>query len=179
MDRRRTMAEEDREIRRYLVVVVGMLAGPNAGEGLYRLSQRQPSRFQLVVPATKPDYGWTWSEGQALADAKQRLELMLEFTGKLGMRVDGLVYSHAEPVEAVREVVASAEEPFDELIVIDRPKGHAQRWMASSSLKQLQDDPGLPITHLEANPPLVQGKDYDPDENRRLFEEWRRGLGDQ
>lgn len=51
------MAQEDREVRRYLVLVVGMLAGPNAGEGLYRLSQSQPSRFRLVVPATKPDYG--------------------------------------------------------------------------------------------------------------------------
>jgi hypothetical protein len=169
----------DRDERRYLVLVVGMLAGPNAGEALYRLSQREPSRFHLVVPATKPDYGWTWSEGQALRDAKQRFELMLEFTGKLGMQVDGLVYSQAEPVEAVREVVASAEEPFDELIVIDRPKGHAQRWMAAGSLKQLEDDPGLPITHFEANPPMVQGPDYDPDENRRLFEEWRRGLEDQ
>ena len=135
--------------------------------------------FYLLVPATKPEYGWTWSEAQALADATQRLELMLEFTGKLGMQVDGLVYPQAEPVEAVRKAVASAEAPFDELIVIDRPKGHAQRWMATNSLKQLEEDPGLPITHLEANPPMVQGKDYDPDENRRLFEEWRRGLADQ
>ncbi len=173
------MAEEDRDVRRYLVLVVGLLAGPGAGEELYRLSQRQPSRFRLLVPATKPEYGWTWSEGQALADAKQRLELMFEFTGKLGMQVDGVVYSNAEPVEAVREAVTSAEAPFDELIVIDRPKGHAQRWMAAKSLKQLEEDPGLPITHLEANPPMVQGKDYDPDENRRLFEEWRRGLADE
>lgn len=173
------MAEEDRDVRRYLVLVVGLLAGPGAGEELYRLSRREPSRFYLLVPATKPEYGWTWSEGQALADATQRLELMLEFTGKLGMQVDGLVYPQAEPVEAVRKAVASAEAPFGELIVIDRPKGHAQRWMAANSLKQLEEDPGLPITHLEANPPMVQGKDYDPEENRRLFEEWRRGLGDQ
>jgi hypothetical protein len=173
------MAEEGRDVRRYVVLVVGLLAGPGAGEELYRLSRRQSSRFYLLVPATKPDYGWTWSEGQALADAEQRLELMFEFTGKLGMQVDGVVYSQADPVEAVREAVASAEAPFDELIVIDRPKGHAQRWMAANSLKQLEEDPGLPITHLEANPPMVQGRDYDPDENRRLFEAWRRGLGDQ
>lgn len=138
------MAEEDRDIRRYLVLVVGLLAGPGAGEELYRLSRREPSRFYLLVPATKPEYGWTWSEGQALADATQRLELMLEFTGKLGMQVDGLVYPQAEPVEAVRKAVASAEAPFDGLIVIDRPKGHAQRWMAANSLKAARRGSGTP-----------------------------------
>ena len=71
---------DDGRVRRYLVLVVGMLAGPSAGEQLYRLSKRQPSTFHFVVPTTVPDYGLTWAEGQARKDAKERLDIMLAFS---------------------------------------------------------------------------------------------------
>lgn len=159
--------------RRYLVLVVGMLAGPEAGAHLQRLSQQQPSRFSFVVPAMKPSYGWTWTEEQAGEDARERLEMMLGFGTDMGMDVDGYVYTAAEPVDAVRELVATAEPLYDELIVIDHPRG-TDRWLAASGLTQLEADPGLPITRLEAHPFMEQGKRFDRDEYQRQFEELRR-----
>jgi hypothetical protein len=59
-------------VRRYLVLVVGTLAGPGPAGELLRLSRQEPSAFHFVVPATVPDYGWTWTETQPLADTRER-----------------------------------------------------------------------------------------------------------
>jgi hypothetical protein len=156
--------------RRYLVLVVGMLAGPGPAAEVYRLSKKQPSRFHFIVPATRPDYGWTWSEGQAIADARQRLEIMLEFGSAMGMEVTGDVARTDDPVDAAR----TAAEGFDEIILIDNPHG-LRHWRSDRALADLAVAPGLPMHHFEANPPLKQGKHFDTDELREHF---RRFLDD-
>ena len=93
-----------------------------------RLARRQPSAFYFAVPATVPDYGWTWTEGQPFADANERLQIMVEFRMAMGLAVQGEVRSSEDPVEIVRQVVKEASEPFDELIVIDRARGCGGGW---------------------------------------------------
>lgn len=163
--------------RRYLVLVVGMLAGPGPASDVYRLSKAQPSSFHFLVPATKPDYGLTWTDGQALADAKQRLEIMLEFGSTMGMRVSGDVARTDDPVDAARE----AADGFDEMIVIDNPHG-LKRWRSENELAKLASDPGLPLRHFRANPPHKQGKQFDTAELRvhfqRFLAELKRSEGD-
>jgi hypothetical protein len=163
------MSEPD--VRRYVVLLIGTLAGPGPATELLRLSQQQPSSFHLVVPATVPESGWTWTEGQALAEARQRIEIMTEFGTAMGLDVRAEVLPTDDPVDSVRRVVGDASERFDELIVIDRAKG-IRRWVEDRALEDLRRDPGLPVTRLEADPPLRQGKDFDVDELRRLFQEF-------
>jgi len=150
--------------RRYLVLVVGMLAGPGPGRRLYDLSNAQPSRFHIVVPPTRPDYGLTWTQRQAHDDANQRLDIILDFTKQMGMNVSGEVSGSDDPVEAVRAIGSD----FDELIVIDNPHGFA-RWQARKGLAELRTDPGWPLLHLSANPPFVQGKNFDLDRLKNEF----------
>jgi hypothetical protein len=47
------MGEEGQH--RYLVLVMGTLAGPGPATELLRLSRRQPSFFHVVVPVTVPE----------------------------------------------------------------------------------------------------------------------------
>jgi hypothetical protein len=159
------------EDRRYLVLLIGTLAGPGPATEFLRLSHQHPSFFHLVVPATIPEYGWTWSEGQSLADAQERIQLMTEFGEAMGLSVLAEVVPTNDPVDAVRRVIGNASEPFHELIVIDRAKG-VRRWLGDRALEELKRDPGLPLTRLEANPPMRQGKPVDADELRRLFQEF-------
>jgi hypothetical protein len=161
----------DPEQRRYVVLVIGLLAGPGPATELLRLSRQQPSFFHFVVPATVPEYGMTWTEGQALADARERIQIMTEFGTAMGLDVTAEVLPTDDPVDAVRRVVGDASQPFDELIVVDRAKG-VRRWVKDRALDELKRDPGLPIVRLEANPPLPQGKDFDIGELRRLFREF-------
>jgi hypothetical protein len=155
-------------VRRYLVLVIGTLAGPGPAAELLRLSRRRPSAFHFVVPATVPDYGWTWTEGQPRADAEERIQIMIEFSRAMGLTAQAEVRASDDPVEIVREVVGEASEPFDELIVIDRARG-MRRWVENRALDELRRDPGLPITRLGANPPMRQGRDFDLDELRAAF----------
>lgn len=157
--------------RRYLVLLIGSLAGPGPASEMLRRSRQQPSLFHVVVPATVPEYGWTWTEGQALADARERIQILTEFGGAMGLNIRAEVLPTDDPVDAVRRVVGNASQPFDELMVIDRAKG-IRRWIEDRSLDELRRDPGLPLVRLEANPPIPQGKDFDIDELRRLFQEF-------
>ena len=161
----------EQQDRGYLVVVVGMLAGPGPAAEVYRLSKKQPSRFHFIVPATKPDYGWTWSEEQALADARERLEIMLEFGSAMGLEVSGDVTRNDDPVDAAR----AAADGFDEIIVIDNPRG-LRHWRSDKALAQLAADPGLPLHHFRADPPLSQGKHFDTSELRGHFQRFLQDL---
>jgi hypothetical protein len=167
------MGEEGQ--RRYLVLAMGTLAGPGPAAELLRLSRQQPSVFHFVVPTTVPEYGWTWTEGQALADATERMQIMTEFGRAMGLNIDVEVVSSDEPVEAVRQALTTASEPYHEIIVIDRPRG-VRRWLASHALDELRRDPGLPLTRLEANPPMRQGKHFEVDELRQHFQEYLRRM---
>lgn len=89
-------------VRRYLVLVIGTLAGPGSASELLRRSRRQASAFHFVVPASVPDYGWTWTEGQPVADASERLRIGIEFCTALGLTVQGEVADSDDPVEIVR-----------------------------------------------------------------------------
>ena len=42
---------------------------------------------ELLVPAVVPEYGWTWTEGQSLADAEERIQLVTEFGGAPAIRI--------------------------------------------------------------------------------------------
>jgi hypothetical protein len=164
----------DETPRRYLVLVIGTLAGPGPAAELLDLSRRAPSSFHFVVPATVPEYGWTWTEGQPLADGQERLAIMLEFGGAMGLRATGQVRETPDPVEIVRQVVGETPEPYDELIVIDRARG-LRRWLEERALDELRRDPGLPITRFEADPPMRQGKDFNIEELRARFQEFLEG----
>jgi hypothetical protein len=142
--------------RRYVVLLIGTFAGPGPATELLRLSQRQPSFFHLVVPATVPQYGWTWTQGQALADAQERIQIMTEFGSAMSLDVRAEVLPTDDPVEAVRRVVGNSSRPFDELIVIDRAKG-VRRWLEDRVLDELRRDPGLPLIRFETDPPLRPG----------------------
>jgi hypothetical protein len=171
MTPRREAPVDESKDRRYLVLLIGTLAGPGPATELLRLSQEQPSYFHAVVPASVPEYGWTWTEGQALADAQERIEILTEFGTAMGLNIRGEALATDDPVEAVRQVVANASNSFDELIAIDRAKGLRQ-WLENRAIDELRRDPGLPVTRFEANPPMRQGKDWDVAELRRQFQEF-------
>lgn len=109
-----------------------------------------------------------------MADATERLRIGIEFGTAMGLTVRGEVEASDDPVEIVRQVVGKAPEPFDELIVIDRARG-LRRWLEDRAIGELKRDPGLPITRLEADPPMRQGEHFDVDELREHFQEFLRG----
>jgi hypothetical protein len=86
---------------------------------------------------------------------------MLEFGTAMGVRVSGDVARTDDPVDAAR----GAANGFDEMIVIDNPRDLA-RWRSETALADLAADPGLPLHHFRADPPMTLGKQFDTAELR-------------
>lgn len=82
----------------------------------------------------------------------------------MGMQVSGEVAKTDDPLDATR----AAAPGFDEIIVIDNPRG-LLRWRSETALAALRADPGLPVKHFRANPPMTQGKSFSTEELRGHF----------
>jgi hypothetical protein len=76
-------------------------------------------------------------------------------------------------VEFVRRAIATATDSYDEIIVTDRPRG-VRRRLAAHAVDEVRRDPGLPLTRLEADPPMRQGSILTLMELRQHFHEFLR-----
>ncbi|MDQ4069240.1 MAG: hypothetical protein M3203_07190 [Actinomycetota bacterium] len=108
----------------------------------------------------------TWTEAQAVHDARERLALMLEFAQALGMTMKGEVYELG-PAGSVTRAIAD-HGPFDGVVVVDHPHGLG-RLFERRLLVSIEAAAGLPLQHLHADPPM-HGGHLDVAAARSLFE---------
>jgi hypothetical protein len=66
------------------------------------------------------------------------MQIMIEFGRTMGLNIDVEVVSNDDPVEVVRRAVTNASEPFNEIIVIDRPGEFG--WLADRAVDELRRD---------------------------------------
>jgi hypothetical protein len=131
-------------MHRYLVVANQTLGGGHLLPLLRELSEK-PSTFHVLVPATAPtDHLWT--EGEAQATARRRLEIALERFRAAGLEVTGEI-GDASPVEAIDDVLR--EETFDEIVVSTLPPG-LSRWLRLDLVHRVEARFGLPVRHVIA-----------------------------
>jgi GABA permease len=131
-------------VRRYLVVANLTLGGDHLLEKVRACAAKEPSQFHIVVPATPPQEGLTWSEEDARAAAQERLAEAIRRFRELGVDVDGEVGSH-RPLEAIAAVLAKGD--FDEIILSTLPAG-ASRWLGMDLPHRVERSCGLPVTHV-------------------------------
>ena len=56
-----------------------------------------------MVPASVPDYGWSWTEGQALAETDERIPILTEFASACGRVRDLIRRRHGDAWFTIRE----------------------------------------------------------------------------
>jgi hypothetical protein len=138
------------EVRRYLVVANQTLGGGHLLSLLRELAA-SPSSFHVLVPATPPrDHLWT--EGEARAIARRRLDDALERFRSAGIEATGEV-GDERPLQAIDEVVEREE--FDEIVLSTFPPGMS-RWLRLDLPHRLQASYGLPVRHVIAPRERVQ-----------------------
>jgi cell pole-organizing protein PopZ len=98
----------------------------------------------VVVPATPPHEHAFWTEGQAIAIARDRLDAALGRFHAEGLLATGDV-GDANPVEAVSDVLR--HEQFDEVIVSTLPPG-LSRWIHQDLPRRLERKVELPVRHV-------------------------------
>src|SRR5438270_6004889 len=130
-------------MRSYLVIGNVTLGSEPLADHIRQCLARGDSRFHLVVPASHPaDHAW--SEGEAVAAARQRLEAALERFRQLGAEIDGEV-GDSNPMLAVED--AMREGGFDEIILSTLPPGPS-RWLKLDLPHRVAAKFAVPLTHV-------------------------------
>jgi hypothetical protein len=106
----------------------------------------------VVVPATPPREQQFWTEGAALAIARERLEGALAWLHAEGAITTGSI-GDANPVLAV--VDAMPRDQFDEIIVSTLPPG-ISRWIHQDLPHRLARRTELPVCHVIAHVPALE-----------------------
>jgi len=135
-------------MRRYLVVANQTLAAEPLVSRVRELARAAPSSFHVVVPATPPrDHVWT--EGEARATARSRLDEALARFAQLGTEVEGEV-GDANPMLAIGDALRD-HGPFDEIVISTLPKG-LSKWLKLDLPHRVEASFGLRVTHVVEEP---------------------------
>jgi hypothetical protein len=132
-------------MERLLVVANQTLGGAPLLATIRDLVRSGPCTFRLVVPATPPPGGRTWTEGYARAATRTRLELALARFRALGVDVDGDV-GDANPMLAIGDALRE-HGPFDRIVLSTLPPG-ASRWLKLDLPHRVASAFGLPVRHV-------------------------------
>ena len=138
-------------MRRYLVVANQTLGGPHLLSLLRELA-RKPATFHVLVPASPPaDHLWTESEARAVA--RKRLEIALERFKALGAQeVTGEV-GDPRPLQAIED--AMEREPFDEIVLSTLPP-KLSRWLKLDLIHRVESTYEVPVRHVIGPRELVK-----------------------
>jgi hypothetical protein len=138
-------------MRRCLIVANQTLTGERLlAEVLFRQAN-DDWEFHLLVPATRQHGSTTWTEGQALAHARDALDqALLRFTAE-GIDATGEV-GDENPVLAVGDVIN--RQPVDEIIISTLPPG-VSRWLKRDLPHRIERRFEIPVTHVTAAPAAV------------------------
>jgi hypothetical protein len=135
-------------MRRYLVVANQTLGGDHLAEIVREIVAVGPATFHLVVPATHPRDHAVWTEGEARALARRRLDAALSRFRELGAEADGDVGDES-PLEAIADAMEA--ERYDEIILSTLPPG-VSRWLGQDLPHRVQRRFDVPVRHVVGEP---------------------------
>lgn len=133
---------------RYLVVASPTLGGENLLALVRERSTRGAAHFFVLVPATPPSGGLTWTDGQASMLARDRLERGLKLFAGMGVDAEGQV-GDPDPFLAVQDVIRGKR--FDEIIVSTLPRAQSQ-WLKAKLPERLMEALHVPVIHVTGAP---------------------------
>jgi hypothetical protein len=144
--------------RSVLIVANRAAGGVHLRDALLSRAVVWPTTFTLVVPATPPPEGWTWSEDEAHRLAARRLHLAIERLRAAGLDVTGRLGDH-DPMEAVAD--ALLREPFDEIVLSTLPAG-LSRWLRSDLPSRMRRRFATALTVVTADAPDAVAQPSEP-----------------
>jgi hypothetical protein len=129
---------------RYLVVANQTLGAAHLLERLRAATAGRDASFYLVVPATPPLEGFTWTEGQARALASLRLRTALGRFHHAGLDVAGEV-GDPDPMLAVEDALRHRR--CDVIVLSTLPVG-ISRWLRVDLPQRMRGTFPQPVVHV-------------------------------
>jgi len=133
--------------RHVLVVANETVAGRSLIEALERRAKLGPLRVTVICPVSQPSEGYVVYEDTRRASAGRRLERTLETLREEDIPASGLVVE-TNPVDAVRDALATLEPPPTEVVVSTHPL-QKSGWLRRNVVDQIgRVASGIPVEHV-------------------------------
>lgn len=114
------------------------------------MNQDSGAQFRLLVPATRTQHLFTWTEGESHAVAEATAESAANRLKESGVPLREVTVGDPDPVVAVNNELASYPD-FESIIVSTFPPG-ISRWLRLDLPSRLEKMTGLPVTHVIVEP---------------------------
>jgi hypothetical protein len=130
--------------RQILVVANQTACGDELLELIKTRMSTGPCHLTLLVPATHPHEHATWTEGEARAIARRRMDEALARFRAEGADAEGVV-GDEHPMRAIDD--AMIDKTYDEIILSTLPSG-VSRWLKLDLPHRVEQHYDVPITTL-------------------------------
>lgn len=135
----------------YLIVSYQTAGGQPLRDVIHDVTQEDPeATFRLLVPATRTQHLFTWTEGESNSVAQERAEAAAARLTDSGVPLVGVTVGDADPFVAVTNEL-SAHPDCGAIIVSTFPPG-VSRWLRLDLPTRLEKRTGLPVTHVVVEP---------------------------
>jgi hypothetical protein len=112
-----------------------------------RLAGREPELVTVIAPVAGPSHGYVVYEDTRRAAAGRRLDKTLAALREAGISAHGMVVD-AEPVDAVRDALATVEPPVTSIVVSTHPEARSG-WLRRDVVSQVRKvSGGRPVEHI-------------------------------
>jgi hypothetical protein len=138
---------------RVLIVANQTACGQHLHDEVKRRSSDEECSFTLLVPSSRPHGTFTWTDGQARALARRRMEAAIEQLKDIGVPIQGVVGVAPTAYDTVMDAVRIGD--FDEIIISTLPH-HLSHWLKLDLPSRVERHTGKPVTHIIGEPAAEQ-----------------------
>lgn len=131
-------------MRHYLIVANLTLGGDDLWDQVRARMEQGPCRFHVLAPAAHDPKEGTWSEQEASAAARARVERALTHLRDMGAEADGEV-GDIRSLDSTLDALRVHE--YDEVILSTLPPG-VSRWLGMDLPSRLRRTIDVPVTHV-------------------------------
>lgn len=135
----------------YLIVAYQTAGGAALRDHVERLAgQNRGSDFVLLVPATRVQHLFTWTDGESRTLAQARAQEAADLLRAAGIPLAEVQVGDPDPFVAVSDELARRP-GYAGIIVSTFPPGMS-RWLRLDLPRRLQKQSGLPVWHVVVEP---------------------------
>lgn len=138
-------------MKRVLIVANQTAGGRHLHDEVARRVATEPHTFTLLVPPAPPQHTMTFTEGEARALAKERMDRAIQALRDLDVQIDGVV-GVSGPMDAIADVLWT--QTFDEIIISTLPH-NISKWLRIDLPRRVEKRFGIPVTHVIGEPEVT------------------------
>lgn len=130
-----------------LIVANQTAGGSHLRDEIVRRREAGQRRFTLLVPPSRPHGTFTWTDGQARAMARHRMDEAIGSLGDLDVEVEGIVGVAPTALDCVLDAVRDGG--YDAIVVSTLPNP-ISHWLRLDLPSRIRERTGMHVTHIVA-----------------------------